>query len=499
MANPCELPDILFYLSDQHNGLCSGYSGHPAVQTPNLDRVAAQGTVCGTTYTSCPLCVPARSSLLTGRLTSQIGVYGNAHTFSSDQATFLHSLGALGYETVLCGRMHFVGADQRHGFSRRIADDITPCTQGASINAGTMGKTYSMGGCTHVAAAGRSPVLEYDSYVISAALDYLRQDHDRPQCLVIGTYGPHFPYIAPPEFFQLYDGQLSAPPSWDPEGRDPIPFIDAKRQRTRVSPLSGEEEPVTTDIMLAMRSAYFGMIQEQDRLVGQVRESWETYLKRRKRRGIFVYSSDHGDTCGEHGVFGKQTFYEGSTRIPLIFEGAGIPAGQRLDHPASIMDIGPTLCGLTGADTPPVQNGRDLSPAFTAGVDLSDRPVFSEWVQLFNGRTIAGRMVRSRDWKLIYYHGDDLPDLLFNLHDDPHELVNRAPDNPDMVRQLTDLLMTGWAPEQVTRQAEIKNEHLQLQHRFFARHPADHDPEKWTIPHELRELRTARDYLTHIR
>jgi choline-sulfatase len=104
-------PDILFFFSDQHHGLYSGYAGHPVVNTPNLDRLVEEGTAFDMAYTSCPLCVPARSSMLTGQYPSKNGVFNNAHILRSDQAPFIHSLVAEGYETVLCGRMHFMGAD----------------------------------------------------------------------------------------------------------------------------------------------------------------------------------------------------------------------------------------------------------------------------------------------------------------------------------------------------------------------------------------------------
>ncbi|MFW6133008.1 MAG: sulfatase-like hydrolase/transferase [Planctomycetota bacterium] len=476
-------PDILLYFSDQHHGLCAGYAGHPVVQTPNLDRLAGEGVACETAYTSCPLCVPARAGLLTGQLPSHNNVYDNHHIIPSDQATFLHALAAEGYQTVLCGRMHFKGADQRHGFTRRVFGDITSMYTGGIADGGVFGRTFGMGGCADLVGAGTSPVLEYDRAVIRAATDYLRRRHDKPQCIVVGTYGPHFSYVAPPELFEMYRDGVAAPPSWDPEGRDPNPMLDAKRQRTRRCCWDGQEEPVSTEIMLAARAAYFGMITEQDRHVGTIRQLWQEHLDRSGRQGVFVYGSDHGDTCGEHGIFGKQTFYEGSARIPLVFAGAGIPAGARVREPTSILDIAPTLCELGGAQAPPAQDGVSLLGALRGRTRLDDRCVLCEWVQYFRRQAVAARMVRAGRWKLTRYDHDEMPDQLFDLDADPDELTDRAGDRPDQVRRLGELLERGWEPDRVAARYAEKSAHVSMLHRCYRADPPDEPTtEKWRIP-----------------
>ena len=102
--------DILLYMSDQHSYRLQGYAGDPIVRTPNLDRLARTGVAMANAMTACPLCVPARAAMISGQLPSNNGVLFNFGSLPSDQATFLHCLNAAGYDTVLCGRMHFVGA-----------------------------------------------------------------------------------------------------------------------------------------------------------------------------------------------------------------------------------------------------------------------------------------------------------------------------------------------------------------------------------------------------
>ena len=194
MAEP-DKPDILIFLSDQHGFRWWSLGGESVIQTPNMEALAADGMCFDSAYTPSPLCVPARVSFLTSMLPSSTGVFTNDGTIRGDRATFLHALGATGYETVLCGRMHFVGEDQRHGFTKRIMDDFTPQYWGRGgkqrTDLGRFAGTTGAMDCLREVGGGVSPVLDYDEAVIQAALDYLAEDHEKPQCIVVGTYGPH--------------------------------------------------------------------------------------------------------------------------------------------------------------------------------------------------------------------------------------------------------------------------------------------------------------------
>ena len=118
--------DILFIISDQHSYKVQGNAGNTIIKTPNLDRLAKDGTVMRDCYAACPLCVPSRLSMLSGQYPSKIHAMDNQAVLDSGIATFVHALNAGGYDTTLCGRMHFIGPDQRHGFTKRLVGDITP-------------------------------------------------------------------------------------------------------------------------------------------------------------------------------------------------------------------------------------------------------------------------------------------------------------------------------------------------------------------------------------
>ena len=489
-------PDILLFFSDQHHARYSGFAGHPVVETPNLDRLAQRGTVFSCAYTAAPLCVPGRSAMLTGQLPSHSGIYTNGGIVPSDQATFLHSLAARGYETVLCGRMHFKGPDQRHGFSKRIFGDITPVSgtdhQGWAEELGPYaGGKLGMGGCVDIIGGGNSPVLEYDRAVMRAAREYLAQDHERPQCIVVGTYGPHFPYVAPPELYRQYREQVSLPDSWRDEGDCRHPMTEKKKQRTRVCPETGEEQEVTEEDVLAARAAYFGMITQLDAQIGEVRESWEAYLDRMDRDGVFIYTSDHGDTCGEHGIFGKQTFFEGSAAIPMIFEGTGVDVGAECDSPASIMDVGPTLCELTGATPPPAQDGASLAASLRGAGEPEGRYVLCEFIEGHDGEPVPGRMIRRGRWKLITYAHPDGAPMLFDVENDPAEINDLSADHPDVVEELRSLLAQNWEVDRIVERHIERCEQRQAVARGGGMPPVPEE-ERWTVDESARKLPETR-------
>ncbi len=450
-----ERPDILVFISDQHAGRYGGFAGDDLVRTPNLDRIAANGTVFEAAYTSCPLCVPARISMLTGQLPFKTGIFTNHGVIPGDQATFIHSIAAEGYETVLCGRMHFVGDDQRHGFTKRIMGDFTPLYWGRGsarrLDLGRFKGTTDAKGCLKEVGGGDSPVLEYDRAVIHAAVEYLKQDHEKPQCIVVGTYGPHCPFVAPPEQFDYYRERVGLPESVK------------NKLNYRHSVLALKEQDAAEETILNARAAYFGMITNLDRQIGTVREAWREFLSRNNRQGVLVYLSDHGEQLGERNLYGKQTFFESSAHIPFMFEGNGVKVNQRVRGAVSIMDLGPTLCKIAGAVAPPEQDGKNLTGQLFEGADELDRYVYSEFVEKDElGRFIPGRMVRGGKWKLISYASYEAEDLLFDIEKDPHELSNVIGEFPDQAAELRLLLKGEWDIPAIIKMHQRKLAHVEI-------------------------------------
>lgn len=195
----------------------------------------------------------------------------------------------------------------------------------------------------------------------------------------------------------------------------------------------------------------------------------------------------HGDTAGEHNIFGKQTFYEGSARIPLIFTGTDIKSGKRINSAVSIMDIGQTLCELTAAVVPPQPDGCSLiDEIFTDKIDEA-RYVISEFVEKYNDDIVPGRMIRKGKWKLISYAGYKEHDLLFNLEDDPHELNNVVTEYYDKAKELRELIYKNWNIESIIENFEYKQENQQILNKW-GEATNYQEQERWIIPAEITEI-----------
>ena len=202
-------PNILVVMSDEHDPAVTGCYGHGMVQTPNLDRLAEEGVVFDRAYCNSPMCLPSRMSFLTGQYCHRIGAWDNGCPLRAEIPTFAHYFEAAGYETVLCGRMHMVGSDRLHGFGRRLFDDMS---RWQSLRRGPKRTPEARRGSnSHVTECepGTGSWQDYDARVTDLAVRFLRSraEHpaDRPWLLVSGLMFPHFPLIAPPAYFDLYD------------------------------------------------------------------------------------------------------------------------------------------------------------------------------------------------------------------------------------------------------------------------------------------------------
>ena len=409
--------DILIFLSDQHAAVY-GTRGRMSVDTPNLDRLCENGTSFEAAYTPCPLCVPARMALLSGLSPKRTGIYTNNDTLPQTIPTFLHAMAAAGYETVLCGRMHFLGPDQRHGFTKRIAPDFTPCgwtrpikalTEDFGVHLQTMGYKW----CRDVVGGGASPVVSYDEMVLDSLESYLSEPHEKPQLIVVGTYGPHFPYVAPAELFMKYLDTAKLPPTW------PVDKNILNMQQAGLLPKEDREE-----LVLACQAAYKGLVENTDRLLGRARKAFEDFCKKRGRGSLFAYISDHGDMVGEHGIYGKKTFFEASARVPMIFSGDGVAAGRRVSEPVSLIDIGPTICSFAEVEPLSETDGRSLDDVLKGESADAARIVESELIDLVDGSWTYTAMLRQGNYKYIACHRDRSKDQLFDVIRDPYEQHN---------------------------------------------------------------------------
>ena len=423
-------PDILLFMSDQHAPQFMA-GAEMEVDTPNLDALRREGTSFSEAYTACPLCVPARMAMLSGMRAARTGIFTNNDALPDTLPTFLHHLVAAGYETVLVGRMHFIGPDQRHGFTRRTAPDFTNSgwvrppwlVEDFGVHTQTMGYKW----CTHVVGGGQSPVLCYDEMVTRAAEEYLARPHEKPQFILVGTYGPHFPYVAPPELFQKYLDRVE------------LPVLRGQAPEALNAYLRAHRVEATEEVARGVRAAYCGMVECMDGQIGRVRAAFDAFSAGRDRGKLFGYLSDHGDQAGERDFYGKETFFEKSVKIPLVLAGDGVAAGHVETAPASILDLGPTLCEWAGAETPADADGISLAPALAGAAMDKARAVYSEYMEKGTDGYRYCMMLRRGAYKFITYRGCEAQDMLFDVKADPLEQHNLADEEPALLAQFRTL------------------------------------------------------------
>lgn len=442
-------PNIVLIMSDQHNANAMGCGGNPIVQTPNLDALAGQGARFTNAYCPYPLCAPSRAGFMAATYPSEIGAFDNSGTLASHTPTFAHALGAAGYDTVLCGRMHFVGPDQLHGFGKRIHADcgglaLSPEIRGSG-NRRTTGQTkYAV----EIAGYGSTGYQAFDDSVTEAACDYISvwRGNTRPRCLVVGLMLPHNPLICSRLLFDRYMEEVPVPEPVSPAYLDALhPAMRKWRKRRGVDELTPEQNRRGL-------AAYYGLVTDLDRNIGRIVNAVRSSSAAEST--IIVYCSDHGDMACEHGMWWKSSFYDGSARIPLIISWPGQVQRASNNTAVSLIDVGPTLLELAGASPLPDVSGRSFAGFLSGDASIPDRTgeVFSEYIGLLGDQPAC--MVRRGPWKLNYYH-EFQSCQLFNMDEDPGEMHDRAQD-PDCLRIVTDLrdrIHARWSAERVLRDA----------------------------------------------
>ncbi len=440
-------PHIILIQSDQHNARIAGYAGDPWVRTPNLDRLAAEGVSLDACYCPSPLCVPSRMSMLAGQLPSEIGVWTNEQSLSTDTPTFVHSLAAGGYDTTLCGRMHFIGPDQRHGYHHRLVGDPCPTRLGGEKSISrpldnSLGNTMGATRNTVVkSGAGSSRILRYDDAVRDAAVDWLEQlpEDASPQFLTVGLYGPHCSFVAPPELYQHYYEKLPLPELESP------PHLYQKEFNQRCD-LGGYEQ----EDLRRIRAAYYGMVEKLDSDIGTVIAAADRKFGRENY--VLIYTSDHGEMLGEKDLICKTHFYDSSARVPFLARWSShFPESRRIQEATSLLDLSPTLTAIGEGPSLPLQHGESLEPVLTGGTADTKRVVLSQFATTVDGY-VSG-MARDARYKYIYYHGYENPQL-FDMQEDPWE-KNDLSGQPDLrpIREgLHATLAASWDPEKIREQ-----------------------------------------------
>ncbi len=487
-------PNLLLIHSDQHNPFVAGCYGDGVVQTPNLDRLAMDGVVFDNAYCSSPICVPSRMSMLTSRHPHQNGVWTNEHILDSGIPTFAHALGAAGYRPILVGRMHALGPDQLHGYVERlVGDHSSNHLGGAPVDRGVLDGTAGPDRVSlQRSGPGQNPYQVHDEAVTAAPIDYVNRlgvqkrsgAPATPFCLSVGFMLPHPPYVARRKRYEVYRDRIAMP-------KKPKPFSDERHPHLRWWRQVTNTEDVSEDETLRARAAYWALVAEVDGMLGQILTALEN--NGLLDDTLIVYTSDHGDMLGEHGLWWKHTFYEESARVPLIMSWPGvITAGQRCGNVVSALDVTATMLDALGAPALPNAAGRSflkLVNGTETDALLWEDEAFTEYCsdEYAPPGGCFQRMVRRGDWKLIYYHGQ--PPQLFNLAEDPDELTDRAGDLAcqEIQRALIERVLDGWDPRAIKAKMDAKRADNQIL-KAWARRTHPGEQYRWDLRPEMSRL-----------
>ena len=437
-------PNVVFIIADQHRWDFMGYEKNGVTHTPNLDRIAQTGTIFQSAYCNSPLCSPSRAAIASGWYGMNSGCFTNLHELPPGTPSFVQQFRQSGYHTCAIGKTHMaihaynsdLCSEKHRTFMDSLGwDEICEISGNGMLKTGIKcayseylrehdafdrvlefyrqwhyfmdkDRTGDHNFCPHEWSLPDE--FQETAFVGQRAIDWLQNCFkSQPFLLHIGFAGPHSPVEPHPTFMDLYrDAEETLP--WG---------------------TSSSSEWLTNG-----RRGYRAMISQIDYYVGKIYD-------RIKERGeldntIFVYTADHGEMAGDHGKFGKTTFFEASARVPLIIAGAGCKPQQKSSALVEIIDLGKTLCELCGVKPHALDQGLSLVPVLS-GKSRSHR----DTIYCKMG---CDRMIRDERYKLMW--GDPASDTrqlgrlhldkpvnippsptrLYDLKKEPHELNDLA-------------------------------------------------------------------------
>lgn len=461
--------NILLLMSDQHRPHAMGVDGDPVARTPNLDELAGSAVRFDNAYCTNPVCVPSRASLLTGLYSHHHGAYTNATPLPFAKKTIAHYLGQAGYMSGLIGKMHFVDA-QTHGFDYHLDfnDWLQYLGPKALIFAEEVGKRNSGSGLPQIddlwrdygdpwvgareedgreglVPVGRvSHLSEHDhfeSFVTRESIRFLKNHgREQPFFLITSYLKPHDPFMPAERFSKMFRAQdMSVPETWGKVDLGAVPKeVRESISNDWISPeLRNNPENVRRRIAL-----YYANLAQMDDNVGRMLSALrELDLE---RDTIVLYTSDHGEMLGDHGLWQKMLFYEPAVKVPLLFRIPGFTAaGKRSKTPVSLASIVPTLLESCNIPVPSGLDAESLIGDLREPTLTRDTTVYSEYA-LHSPRAKA--MIRHANFKYSHYSNDIAE--LFNIESDPAEMVNLAlnPKYASKVDELRDKLFAWHKP-----------------------------------------------------
>jgi arylsulfatase A-like enzyme len=430
-------PNVLFLAIDDQNDWIGCMGGHPQVKTPHIDALAGRGTLFTNAHCQAPLCNPSRASLLTGLRPSSTGIYGLAPGIrevaqTKQHVTLPETFTKSGWHTFTCGKIYHDGTIRPEDRPREFN------VWGPAPPIGRRKEPFAKlpGEPRHPSMDwGPHPQREEDHgdwQIAQAAVNAIQSaPTDKPFFIAAGFRLPHVPCFAPQPWFDLYpDAELKMPPVKEDDRSDLPKFADFlhwKLPEPRLSTLRRSEE------WRPLVRAYLASVSFMDAQLGRVIEALDK--SGRADNTIIVVWSDHGWHLGEKLITGKNTLWDRSTRVPLIFAGPGVTKGAACKRPVELLDVFPTLLELAALPARADLEGHSLAPHLKDANAPRQRPAVTTHNQ-------GNHAVRTEEWRYIRYA--DGSEELYDVKADPHEWANLAGD-PKRAAVKKDL--AGWLPK----------------------------------------------------
>lgn len=434
-------PNILVLHSDEHSyrflSSRSPEKGGEPCQTPTLDRLVAQGVNFDKAYCQFPLCTPSRIAMLTGRHAHRCGAWENGSILSPDLPTWGSHFQANGYHTATVGKMHLGGSLQYAGFGARPYGDFGGmCShQYDPLSRHNDQNEAGMKMRSRTADSGLSEIPEsllQENMTARESLAWLRENQHanpgQPWLLYASFSRPHFPLTAPRRYLDRYYSLDTNEPTGATPPRIGRVGDTVDHPMTRGAIKGFQTEAISPQETMKARAAYFASVDFLDEMLGD----FLALLQHGKflENTVVIYTSDHGELCGEHGLWWKNTWHEAATRIPLI---ASLPEHRNgtltpteITEPVSLADLFPTICGLSNLAPPEGLDGIDLSSVLRGhkGRNPLDQRlgVITESLAPRWGEGTEFRTIRSERYKYVAFRGCD--DLAFDLQEEPDEQRN---------------------------------------------------------------------------
>jgi len=432
-------PNIVLIYTDQQRWDTIAALGNPLIKTPNLDRLCRTGTAFDHAFVNCPVCMPSRMSMLSGQYPAALGIANNGAEMPHDIDCVQHILGRYDYRTANIGKLHFLnhagyGRDHRdphplYGFDTMINSDEPGCYDDAYIKWVERHDPSAVELCRSDTPPAwvREPVhhhprevitpyvfrgpeqLSHTAFVADETCDYIRRHAANRFFCIAGIYAPHCPINPPERFVDMYDlAEMPLPVRNKDEN-----FVDRETG-----------EPVSDDQWRKVKAYYYALVSHIDDQVGRIIDTIEELGLRENT--LIVFTADHGENLGDHGLVAKGEAYDSSSRVPLVFSMPGTVAQARVSHEiVEAVDIVPTLLDLGGVQQPREMRGNSLLRSITGEGQPEGRE--SAFIEL--GSEQLGRhykAVRTREY--LYVCNRDGPEELYMLGRDPDQLANVARD-----------------------------------------------------------------------